>query len=288
MTDSEFPEPTFIANGAWPSFSPDGKEVVFTGGNQNDGYYLQKIDRTGGTTTTISPLDFYSASRPDWSWNQETIALTGQEEEGPTSSLYLVNPDGSKFIQVAGLDDYTLVYPSWYKDCEHVVMMGYGPLAGSHDHQALFKINVNTSKIELLFYEDNFCAGRPSISPDGPQVVFAGTEGSYNQQNNQIWLNPPLQRLGSGTPSEDQGRSPNWSPDGKWIVFETDRFSQSGNYTLAVMPASTPVDGDATPIQILSTEYKAHHPEWSRDQEYIVFGDSTQGVGFIKTPKQFR
>ena len=82
----------------------------------------------------------------------------------------------------------------------------------------------------------------------------------------------------------DQGRSPNWSPDGKWVVFETDRFSNEGNYGLGIMPA----DGSSAVTKLLGPEYNAHHPEWDREQLRIAFNKPGEGIGVFIVPEQYR
>src|SRR5436190_18477311 len=65
----------------------------------------------------------------------------------------------------------------------------------------------------------------PQISPDGKHVVYAVTEVDLakNKTSTALWIvttdgkGKPKQLSPKDTPAKD----PRWSPDGKWILFES-------------------------------------------------------------------
>lgn len=112
--------------------------------------------------------------------------------------------------------------------------------------------------------------GDPQISPDGKQVAYVVTEvlKDENRTNGDIWL---VSADGAGEPrkltsSPKHDRHPRWSPDGKWIAFESLRDGTSQVYLL-------PVDGGEAK-KLTSISSGAGAPVWSPDGKKIAFVSS--------------
>ncbi len=95
--------------------------------------------------------------------------------------------------------------------------------------------------------------GAPSISPDGRVVVYAVTEITDSKNNkslSRLWLAPsdgslPARQL---TNSSAKDSNPKWSPDGRWIVFESTRSGSSQIWAIS------PFGGEATQLTSISTD----------------------------------
>jgi dipeptidyl aminopeptidase/acylaminoacyl peptidase len=107
----------------------------------------------------------------------------------------------------------------------------------------------------------------PQISPDGKTVAYVVTEVDLegNKTSSAIWLAPP--DISSPprvlTTSGKKDRHPRWSPDGKKILFVSNR---SGNNQLWLIDLG---GGEARQVTSISTE--ADNPIWSRDGKTIAF-----------------
>ncbi|HEV7506292.1 MAG TPA: hypothetical protein VGS07_15410 [Thermoanaerobaculia bacterium] len=274
---SDFPKIQWLhPDGGWPSFSTDGGQVVFTKGNtlyiiNSDGTDLRRLYPAAGTSGV-------SATRPDWSWNPNAIAFARNGE------IWTVHPDGSgaaPYFKGALPITANVIYPSWCKDLKSLVAVGYYEEAGAKQ-AVLLKLTPDTA--EVLTKSPHPCAGRPSVNPEDTRIAFAGNWGEYQQEQNQIWIVEPLNepfRLEPGDPSAFQGRSPNWSPDGDQIVFESTRPTPDPdtNTWLAIWVINS--DGRG-PWQLTDrTLFSATHAEWSRQQTRIVFQAKGKGIGII-------
>ncbi len=108
----------------------------------------------------------------------------------------------------------------------------------------------------------------PQISPDGKSVVYqVGTVSlKENKTSSALWVaatdgkTPPKQLT---DPKGKKDAAPRWSPDGKTILFESNR---SGSFQLWVVS----VDGDE-PKQITDISTGANSAIWSPDGTRVAF-----------------
>ncbi len=283
-----YPPVKWIApdGGDRPSFSRDGSEVVYQIGND-----LLIIGSNGGTPRLLlAGTETLVPSRADWSWSPCTIAFGGQNPKDNVSTIWLIESDGTNLRQLPNHGTLThSTYPSWYEDLQSIVVVD----SGNRHFHALWRLTVDGSADPVqLTSMDNFCAGRPTAAPGGTNapVAFAGTIGPHNEDFNQIWtVKPPS--LGATQLNPQQGRSPNWSPDGQWILYESNRLTgPTGNYQLFIAEAPSAAIAAMEPVPVTDPSIFAQHAEWSRQQDRIVFelGRTGEALGVIEVPGQFR
>jgi dipeptidyl aminopeptidase/acylaminoacyl peptidase len=106
----------------------------------------------------------------------------------------------------------------------------------------------------------------PQPSPDGRWLAYVVTDvdKAENRSNSDLWLVP----TGGGEPrqltaSSKHDRHPSWSPDSKWLAFESNR---DGDFQVYVIPAD---GGEARKLTTIATE--ASQPVWSPDGKHIAF-----------------
>ena len=105
---------------------------------------------------------------------------------------------------------------------------------------------------------------QPSLDGRWLAYVVADVDKPENRSNSDIWLVP----VDGGEPrqlttSPKHDRHPTWSPDGKWLAFESNR---GGDFQVYVIAAD---GGEARQLTSIATE--AAQPVWSPDGKHIAF-----------------
>ena len=146
-----------------------------------------------------------------------------------------------------------------------VMLLGSSPLAGSTSSTAAEPAARRPLEIEDLF---RFLrVADPQISPDGTEVVWQVT--TVNPQANGsatgLWIAPAdgsaAPRALTVTEGTTKDTRPRWSPDGKTILFQSNR---TGSSQLHVVPATGGPPGRLTTIAT-GAEDAAWSPDGSRD-----------------------
>ena len=128
------------------------------------------------------------------------------------------------------------------------------------------KMNKRPITVEDLFQFKR--VGPPDISPDGSWVTYAVseiTDSQHNKSLSRLWLVPtdgsvPPRQLTNGTAKDT---NPKWSPDGRWILFESTR---SGGGQLWII---NPAGGEARQLTTISTD--ASNGTWSPNGKHVAF-----------------
>jgi len=247
----------------WPCFSADGKNIIFSRRPTNGRWQLFRIAiKNGQAIPFLNPSPDIGATRASNSLKGE-IAFTGISANG-MPSLWISDSTGTRVQQinvrhiVGGP-----VYPSWYANGQELVTVAYQQEKGG----VLNHIELSSGSAKALTDLKTIRCGMPDVSPDGRSIVFAGqkiaSNQHYDQTKNVLWI---LDKKGNLTQLvKTQGRAPKWSPDGKYIAYESTAGSSDGKYAIFIITA----DGKHSQ-RITDYKWEANHPVWSADGQTLV------------------
>jgi hypothetical protein len=228
---------TQVAARGWkPSWSPDGKQLVYGVGF---GEGLEIIDLETGEK---QPIDI-RAKDPAWSPRGDLIAFASEAyHDSGKADVWVVKPDGTGAKKIAGG-----TYPFWIDGGNTLVFY-------SHSLPGLVSYQIDTDSTPQPFYRDI-----PSLfadATDDGQYIAYGTAGHITVVNRdtreKVW-DVPLQDKGTGLPA--------FSPDGKSLAFAPFEGTEQGIWVCLWQ--------DHIHEQILKGKYQS--PTWSPDDNRLAF-----------------
>jgi len=212
-------DPAFrlFRTGIFPSYSPDGTELISGTGTRalaHNGILSMRADGTNRRIVFDDPER--SSVAAVFSPKGDRIAFgLGSFFGGmigrpaTVSNIALVNADGSG-LRLLTTGDVNDGFPSWSPDARRLVFRTASALG-----KGLRILDLTTGQTTVLTdgsYIDNF----PSWSPDGSTIAFTrNMEGNYDI----FTIRPDGSGLRRLTTDAGNDAHSTWSPDGQWIAF---------------------------------------------------------------------
>ena len=234
-----------LAQDAWGTglaWSPDGKQIVFSGGGRGFGtsvLYVVNADGSGLTRLTVLRQDERDVE-PAWSPDGTRIAFARVSEP----EIVIVNADGTNFrVLEPGVGHAR--NPTWSPDGTRIAFQ-----AGD-----IFVMNSDGSALQPLTKTGRAADERPRWSPDGRKIVFQSVPTRSDSDVHSV--NVDGKRHIDLTRSPKFDGDPDWSPDGMMIVFSSRR---DGSTDIYVMSAS-----GREPLNLTNgpTGTRNRYPAWS-------------------------
>lgn len=288
-----------------PAVDSSGRHVIFERTPRGGGVttlFVTSIDSPHGPEPFIHDLGGGhispgpSQTRPDWCWATGRVALNVAASDRSPPHVMIAEPGGIPLGDVPG--SMRWIYPTWSSDGTQLVVMN-GTGAG-HPHDSLISPNGNVVQPNLSGSDANgapMYGGFASPRPGNPSLIaYAGqpntpgwngaSPAGYDENRNYVFLNATSDGTFTSAPLEPdagisrfdrshQGRAPTWSPDGRYLAFESNRVD-GRHYAIFVVNVSA----GSKPMQVTDVTYDAQHAKFFPDgKSLIVTAFQTPGHG---------
>ena len=260
------PTPLLPVEDAYPHVSKDGLLVFQStraGGNK---LFVSKLDGSGLRQLTQGPSQDVT---PKWSFDGTKVAYAATGADG-NEEIWVVNADGSGARNVTnhpGGDSH----PSWSPDGREIVFCSNRD-DGKHDD--VYVIGADGKGLRRLTEGGDYYNTFPSFSPDGKTILFRRLLSHQlpagRLYNSEVWV-MNVDGTGERNLTNDPGFDgwPAWSPDGRRIVFASNR---SDTFQVYVMNA----DGTGVERAVESAVTDVR-PQFLPDGSGIVFNREHDG-----------
>jgi Tol biopolymer transport system component len=227
------------------------------------------LSPTQTLTLTFTPTVFPTLSGSGGG----VIAYTLGDPASGRMQLNIVNLDGSEDRKLISLG-FGVNHSDWSPDGQKIAAVRY--MDASFSTWSIYVFDADGSNPVRLTTTTGAEDSEPAWSPDGAQILFSRIEFTSNTElRSDLWL--------MNADGGDQhivvadGFAGKWSPDGKRIIYASNK---TGNYEIY----TSNTDG-TNEKRLTDTSADEAYPVWSPDGKQIVFSAST---GVWNTPESVR
>jgi len=248
----------------WPFFLPDGKHFLYLAINHdpsksaNDTVYYASVDGSVNKPLFKSKSNaIYADGYLLFARNEQLLAQPFNPSDGTLSG------EPQTLAKDVANDPTT-----WHMDvaAANGGLLVYGNGGGNYGTQELLWMDRATKKLSTIA-EGLTNVENISLSPQGDRIAL-----QINNGVSDTWVLD----LGRGTRTRLTfgpvfNNSPQWSPDGKWIVYSSNR---NGKFQLFRKSS----DGGGAEEELLNDDQFLFPSDWSRDGKYILYARGLPGA----------
>jgi len=263
--------PLPVPDGVQPSWSPHGWRIAYWGITQARRRVIATIAAEGGAPVPVvedSFLDWspvwspdgrflYFASDRGGSMNLWRIAVDERSGRAKGAPQALTTPSEWSALPSFSRDGRRLLY-STYDNRSFVERIAFDPEKGQ------------TTGSPIPVFQGARSVASCELSPDGRRLVF----WTGSPQEDLFLIRPDGKALLQLTNDPARDRIPHWSPDGRRILFYSNRSGKSEAWTIR------PDGSGLTQVTSLPAQ-NVYNPAWSPDGTQISFTYGARGTAIL-------
>jgi dipeptidyl aminopeptidase/acylaminoacyl peptidase len=259
-----------------PRWSPDGKYISFLSARNGGKNQIWLLDRRGGEAQKLTDI---AQGVNDFEWSPDSMRLVlVLQDPKPEDTEAAKDKDKDKPAPKPKTP------PPFVIDRLQFKQDTVGYLDHRRDHLHVFDV---ASKKSTQVTSGDFDDNEPAWSPDGKSLAFSSnrTPDPDRNYNSDIWVVAADNTDKGAHPTQittnpGSDRQPTWSPDGKWIAYDTQTDVKTMIYAthhLAIAPST----GGEARVLTLAFDRSVRRPRFSADGRSIYFvadDDGTQNL----------
>jgi Tol biopolymer transport system component len=263
----------------YPRLSPDGAVLAYVSsdGREPVGTYL--LDHATGATRRSERrnLDGLELTAASWLPDGSGLVYSQWQFRGPYrlyEDLYVMADGHERRLT----RDARLTEPDVARDGRIVAVQ----LGGGSNRLVLVDGATGALTPITDAQHDRYWSA-PRWSPDGRRIAVSRWQapGEYDV----VVLDAAGNLLFEATRDHAIDATPAWTPDGRWVLFFSDRSGIANLYAFDVAAAAAGVTGDAALRQVTNVLTGAFHPEVSPDGRWIYFAEyHARGFDIARIP----
>ncbi len=259
-----------------PRWSPDGKFLAFTSSRNGGKSQVWLLNRLGGEAVRLTDI---SQGVGDFEWSPDgTRLVLILQDPKPEEAEAEKDKDKPAPAKPKTQPPYVIDRLQFKEDT-----IGYLDNRRTH----LYVFNVEKKSVTQIT-SGNFDDAQPTWSPDGKQLAFTSNRSMPDpdaSRDTNIWVvaadnTDKGAHLIQITTNPGADSQPDWSPDGKWITYVTQRDPHLFWYATQHL-AIAPSGGGEAKVLTLTFDRNVRRPRFSADGNSIYFtadDDGTQNL----------
>ncbi len=276
--DAELPQQLPVPRGGFVSFSPDDSKMAF---NRVFREFRTWKHYRGGMADDIWIYDFKNGTTENLTndpsqdicpmWGGDNHIYFASDRDGRLN-LFSIDLASKELKQLTHFKDFDIKFPSIGKDSIVFEQAGY-----------IWRYDLATGQAAPVPIEirEDFASGRSSfidaskhnesvnLAPDGERAIVVARGDLFS-----VPMKEGAPRNLSKT-SNAHERDAVWSPDGKWIAYNSDATGENELYVRSQ-------DGKGQPTQVTSgADTYYYRPIWSPDSKKLLWADRLQRLRYV-------
>ncbi|HMF81032.1 MAG TPA: hypothetical protein VK562_06475, partial [Candidatus Acidoferrum sp.] len=276
--DAELPQQVPVPRGGFVSFSPDDSQMAF---NRVFREFRTWKHYRGGMADDIWIYDFNTGATENFTNNpaQDICPMWGADnkiyfisDRDNRMNLFVIDLATKETKQLTQFTDFDIKFPSLGKDSIVFEQAGY-----------IWRYDLTTGQaapVPITIKED-FDSGHGglvdasrhlesvNLAPDGERTVVVARGDLFSVPAR----NGTARNLSKTSGAHE--RDAVWSPDGKWIAYNSDASGENELYLRSQ-------DGKGEPQQITNgTDTYYYAPKWSPDSKKLLWSDRLQRLRYV-------